>query len=332
MKLTLNPNPSLWSDSVVLVTGGAGFIGSHLLEQLVRTGATVRIADSFESGSRKNFGEVKRKVQILRTDLLEQDNCTKACNGVDIVMNLAAKVAGVEYNSTHSSEMFLKNTRIGMNMLEAARLSDVKGFLCVSSACVYSRDATVPTPEKEGFLGDPEPSNLGYGWAKRVLEIQSKLYANQYGMKIAIVRPFNTYGPRDHFGSQYGHVIPSLITKVMNGESPLRVWGNGQQTRSFVFVTDVVRGMMLAVENFVTADPINIGSSEEISISELAHLIISIAKSSVGIVFDESKPQGQPRRCPDVRKAKTVIGFESKVPLMEGLRETIDWVEKHRDT
>ena len=332
LQLTSTPNLSFWSDRVVLVTGGAGFIGSHLLEQLVKRGATVRVADSFESGSRKNLGGIQQKIQTLRTDLLEQENCAKACNGVDIVMNLAASVAGVEYNSTHSSEMFVKNTRIGINMLEAARISDVEGFLCVSSACVYSRDATVPTPEREGFLGDPEPSNLGYGWAKRVLEIQSRLYANQYGMKIAIVRPFNTYGPRDHFGSQYGHVIPSLISRVMNGENPLRVWGNGQQTRSFVFVADVVRGMMLAAEKHATADPVNIGSREELSIGELAHLIVAIAKSSVGIAFDETKPQGQPRRCPDVRKAKAVMGFESIVALRNGLTETIDWFERHRDT
>lgn len=301
------------------------------MEQLVRSGAEVRVADSFESGSRQNIGKMLAKVQILKTDLLDQENCVKACNGVDVVLNLAAKVAGVEYNSTHSSEMFVNNTRIGMNMLEAARLSDVDEFLCVSSACVYSRHATVPTPESEGFLDDPEASNLGYGWAKRVLEIQSRLYANQYGLKIAIVRPFNSYGPRDHFGNQYGHVIPMLISRVMNGESPLRVWGNGQQTRSFVFVTDVVRGMMLAIEKYATADPINIGSSEEISIGALANMIVAIAKNGVGITFDESKPQGQPRRCPDVKKARDVMGFESIVPLRDGLRETIDWFEKHKD-
>ena len=289
----------------------------------------MRVADSFESGSRENIGVGHGKVQITKTDLLDQENCVKACNGVDIVMNLAAKVAGVEYNSTHSSDMFHKNARIGMNMLEAARLSDAEEFLCVSSACVYSREATIPTPESEGFLGDPEPSNLGYGWAKRVLEVESRLYAHQYGMKIAIVRPFNTYGPRDHFGTQYGHVIPSLISRVMGEENPLRVWGNGQQTRSFVFVTDVVRGMILAMEKYAKADPVNIGSSEEVSIADLAHLIVTAANSNVGIAFDESRPQGQPRRCPNVGKAKAEMGFESIVSLKEGLRETIGWFRKH---
>jgi len=243
------------------------------VEQLVRTGARVRVADSFETGSRRNLGTIRRKIQIMKADLLAQENCVKACTGVDVVMNLAASVAGVEYNSTHSSEMFVKNTRIGMNMLEAARLSQADEFLCVSSACVYSGNAAVPTAETQGFLDDPEASNLGYGWAKRVLEVQSRLYADQYGMKIAIVRPFNTYGPRDHFGSQYGHVIPSLVSRVLDGESPLRVWGNGQQTRSFIYVTDVVRAMLLAVEKYASADPINIGSSEEISIDELARMV-----------------------------------------------------------
>ncbi len=300
------------------------------MEQLVRTGARVRVADSFETGSRRNLGTIRRKIQIMKADLLAQENCVKACTGVDVVMNLAASVAGVEYNSTHSSEMFVKNTRIGMNMLEATRLSQADEFLCVSSACVYSGNAAVPTAETQGFLEDPEASNLGYGWAKRVLEVQSRLYADQYGMKIAIVRPFNTYGPRDHFGSQYGHVIPSLVSRVLDGESPLRVWGNGQQTRSFIYVTDVVRAMLLAVEKYASADPINIGSSEEISIGELARMVLDLARSGGEIVFDDSKPRGQLRRCPDVRKAKAVIGFESMTPLKDGLEKTIEWANEHR--
>src|SRR5438128_12529820 len=135
-ELISTPKVSFWNDRVVLVTGGAGFIGSHVVEQLLKTGARVRVADSFASGSRENIRKVSGKIQIMKTDLLDQENCVKACNGVDAIMNLAAKVAGVEYNSTHSSEMLIKNTRIGMNMLEGARLSDVDEFLCVSLACV----------------------------------------------------------------------------------------------------------------------------------------------------------------------------------------------------
>ncbi|SRR6266566_1800279 len=319
---------SFWEGKTVLVTGGAGFIGSHLVESLVTMGASVRIADSFTNGSAENLKDVSESIHVVSCDLTNSSNCIEACQGVDVVMNLAAKVAGVGYNTNHSSEMFLSNVRIGMNMLEAARQTKVEKFLCVSSACVYSREAPVPTNEKDGFLLDPEPSNLGYGWAKRVLEVQSKLYAEQYAMKIAIVRPFNTYGPRDHFDSKFGHVIPSLLLRVTYGENPLVVWGDGKQTRSFVFVSDVVRGMLMSIEKYATADPINIGSDEEISIGDLAHLVVDLVGSRTKITFDPSKPKGQPRRCPDVTKAKTEIGFEAKTKLYDGLRTTISWLRE----
>ncbi len=321
-------NP-FWKGKRVLVTGGAGFIGSHLAEELVKTGAEVRVADSFANGSENNLRNVCNQIEIVRKDLANHDDCVRICSDVDIIMNLAAKVAGVAYNLHHSSEMFLTNVKIGMNMLEAARQSDSDRFLCVSSACVYSKDASVPTPEEEGFLSDPEPSNLGYGWAKRVLEVQSKLYAQQYGMKIAIVRPFNTYGPRDHFDPRYGHVIPSLLMRVLREEDPLVVWGNGKQTRSFIYVTDVVRGMILAIEEYPEADPINLGSDEEISIEELARLVVGLIRPRTRITFDESKPRGQNRRCSDVSKAKALIGFESSTKLKDGLADTVDWLRAH---
>ncbi len=318
-----------WVGKRVVVTGGAGFIGSHLVEELIRVGAQARVADSFTTGSLDNLQGVANQIEISRVDLSDFDDCIKACSNADIIMNLAAKVAGVAYNSLHSSEMFSMNVRIGMNMLEAARASNVDRFLCVSSACVYSREAKVPTPEEQGFFKEPEPSNLGYGWAKRVLEVQARLYAEQYGMKIAIVRPFNTYGPRDHFASNNNHVIPSLLTRVLAEEDPLTVWGNGKQTRSFVYVADMVRGLMLATEKYAEADPLNLGSSEEISIEGLSRMIVDLARPGTRIKFDESKPQGQPRRCPDVSKAKAKLGFESSAGIKTGLRQTLEWLREH---
>jgi len=316
---------SFWNKRRVLVTGGAGFIGSHLVERLVANGAMVRVVDSLDNGSIESLKIIENSIEWVKGDLMDPKVCAEVCAGEDTVMNLAAKVAGVAYNSKNSAEMFLNNLRIGLNVMEAARLSEADRFLVVSSACVYSRDARVPTPEEDGFVNDPEPSNLGYGWAKRALEVQGRLYAERYGMKVGIVRPFNTYGPRDHFDSESGHVVPSLIKKIDERNGPIVVWGDGRQTRAFVHVSDVVKGMMLVTEKYPVADPVNIGSGEEISIGHLARIIAYRMGSTESMVFDSSKPQGQPRRCPDLSKAKMAIGFEAEVSLEEGLKETVEW-------
>src|SRR6266581_7495664 len=225
---------SFWEGKRVLVTGGAGFIGSHLVEALSQSNAELSVVDSFENGSQSYIESALGNVELIKGDLRDFDRCLDACKDVEIVLNLAAKVAGVAYNSKHPADMFRTNLKIGMNMLEAARLCEVERFLNVSSACVYRRDSPVPTTEDEAFVGDPEPSNLGYGWAKRVLELQARLYSQEYGMQVVNVRPFNSYGPRDHFDVEAGHVIPSLIKKITDGNNPLIVWGDGSQTRSFI--------------------------------------------------------------------------------------------------
>jgi nucleoside-diphosphate-sugar epimerase len=314
-----------WYGKKVLVTGGAGFIGSHTIRAVLNRGAGVRVADSLEISTPEDLGYSIEDVEFMKTDLRNPQECTKVCSGIDVVLNLAAKVAGVAYNSVHPAEMFTSNTVIGLNMLEAARKHDIERFLVVSSACVYRRNCSVPTPETEGFLEDPEPSNLGYGWAKRLLEVQGRTYFEEYGMKIAIVRPFNTYGPRDHFDIQYGHVIPSLIRKTIEGRNPLIVWGDGSQTRSFVYVTDVVEGMLSSVERYACADPVNIGNNEEISVGDLARLIVRLSGKDTNLQFDDTKPSGQPRRAPDLTKAREKLNFEASIRLKDGLKNTIDW-------
>jgi nucleoside-diphosphate-sugar epimerase len=210
-------------------------------------------------------------------------------------------------------------------MLEAVRKNDVERCLVVSSACVYPRDCQIPTPETEGFKDDPEPSNFGYGWAKRLAEVQARTYFEEYGMKIAIVRPYNTYGPRDHFDSQTNHVIPSLIRRVHEGENPLTVWGDGNQSRAFVYVSDVVNGMLLATEKYPVGEPVNIGSLEETKIKELVGLILELSDKRPDVVFDLSKPSGQNRRCPDLSKAQRRLEYVAKVSLRAGLSKTVDW-------
>jgi GDP-L-fucose synthase len=318
-----------WKEKRVLVTGGNGFIGSHLVEELLRREAKVRVADIAGLPQLTFFGSSSSTREVIETDLTSQTAFERSCEGIDIVFHLAAKVEGVSYNSKHPAEMFRSNALINLNVLEAARKKDIDRCLIVSSACVYPRNSLIPTPETEGFKDDPEPSNFGYGWAKRMAEVQARSYFEEYGMKIAIVRPYNTYGPRDHFESQTGHVIPSLIRRVLAEENPLVVWGNGDQSRAFVYVTDIVEGMLLATEKYPVADPVNIGNVEETKIRDLVSLVLESSGKELKIVFDSNKPSGQDRRCPDLTKAQERLGYAPKVALAQGLLETVGWYRKH---
>ena len=316
---------SLWSGKKVLVTGGAGFIGSHLVEALVREGASVRAVDNLENGSLSNLESCRTKVEFLRGDLTQPETCKRAVKGIEIVCNLAARVGGIEYNMKQPATMFTSNVLINTLMLEAARSEGVERYLCVSSACVYPRNSTIPTPEAEGFKGEPESTNRAYGWAKRMAEIHAQTCAQEFGLKIAIVRPHNTYGCRDHFDPERAHVIPAILRRVFDGEEPLVVWGDGEQTRAFVYVEDVVRGMLLALEKYPEAVPLNIGTEEEIKIRDLANLIVELSGKRSRIVFDASKPSGQARRKADITRARTLIGYEPEVSLEQGLPKVVEW-------
>lgn len=316
---------SFWIKRKVLVAGGVGFIGSHLVEILVGNGADVTVVDNLENGNLKNVQKVKTKIKVIKKDLKNLAAAREACRNQEIVMNLAAKVGGIEFNKKHLGTMFRENVLINTNVLEAARLENIERFLVVSSACVYPRFCTIPTPEEDGFKDVPEPTNEGYGWAKRMAEVQGRLYAEEFGMKIGIVRPYNCYGPRDHFDPEKSHVIPALIKRIFDGEDPLVVWGDGEQSRAFLFVEDFARGLMKAIEKYPVPDPVNIGTDEEIKIKDLITLFLKISGKKPKVFFDAEKPAGQPRRNCDTRKAKEKIGFQAKVNLEEGLKKTIDW-------
>ena len=219
----------------------------------------------------------------------------------------------------------MDNIQIAKNLIEASLKNNVERFLVVSSACVYPRHCLIPTPEEEGFKDDPEPTNLGYGWAKRVMELMGRFYEMEYGMKVGIARPYNAYGPRDDFDPATSHVIPGIIRRVFEGENPLVVWGSGKQTRSFLYVEDFARGLIEVIEKYPKADPINIGTDEEITIGDLAKMIVELSGKEIEIKFDTEKPDGQPRRNCDTKKAKKLAGFEAKTKLKIGLRETILW-------
>lgn len=321
---------NFWTNRKVLITGGCGFIGSHVTEKLVEKGAKVTILDHIREEKLENIKLVRNRVKLIDGDIDNVKVAKDACLNQDVVINMAARVGGIEYNYTHQGSILRENLLIACNMIEAARLAKVDRFLQVSSACVYPKDAVIPTPEEEGVRGEPEPTNGGYGWGKRMSEQLCKYYVEEYGMRIGIVRPYNCYGPRDRFDPKLSHVIPALIKRVFDGENPLVVWGSGNQTRAFLYVEDLASGIVLAAEKYCVPDPINLGTDEEVSIKELIGMILKITGLQRNIVFDTTKPDGSPRRNSDNRKAKKVIGFRAKTTLFDGLKKTIEWYLKER--
>ena len=324
-------NKDFWLNKKVLVTGGTGFIGSHVVENLVKKGASVSVMDNMQNGKIKNIRYLKDKIKFIKGDCTNPDDALKACRNQEVVMNLAARVGGIEYNRTHQATMLRDNLLIGTIMIEAARKVEAERFLVVSSACVYPRECSVPTPESEGFLDEPEPTNGGYGWAKRMAEKLGMYYAQEFGMKVGIVRPYNCYGPRDHFDPETSHVIPALIRRVLDGENPVKVWGSGNQTRAFLYVEDLAEGMIRSIEKYPVPDPINLGTDKEISIIDLIKKIVEISGLNPKIEFDTTKPDGSPRRNSDNKKAKEKVGFTPKVKLAEGLKKTISWYKQYRN-
>lgn len=316
-----NGTNGYWCGRTVLVTGADGFIGSHLTERLVREGAIVTAL--VRGNTVRNIRHLKRQISIVSGDCSDIPFATKACQGQEVVFNLAAHVGGIEYNRANGETLLRDNQAVAVGMLSGAWNAGVERFLVVSSACVYPHDAVVPTSETEGHRGEPEPTNSGYGWAKRIAELFGMRYASQYGMKVGIVRPYNAYGPRDHFDPTTSHVIPALVRRICDGEDPIVVWGSGRQTRAFLYVEDIVEGMMRAIERYPVPDPVNLGTDEEISIADLVRLIIELTGSRARVVFDPSKPDGSPRRNSDNTKATEKIGFVPSTPLVEGLRRTI---------
>ena len=308
---------NFYKNKKVLVTGGTGFIGSFVCEQLLLRKAKIIV--TFRNNNFENISHIKNSIKLIKANLLDFGDAKRATRGVDIVLNLASKVAGIQYNIDHPVEMFGDNVTIAKNMIEASYRNNVERFLVVSSACVYPRFASVPTKETEGFLDDPEPTNLGYGWAKRVAELMGRFYFQEYAMKVAIARPYNAYGPRDNFDPEVSHVIPGILKRVFDDESPLVVWGSGKQTRSFLYVEDFARGLIETAEKY----PI-----EEVTIGNLAKMIIEISNKKTKIRFDTARPDGQPRRNCDTKKALDKVNFKAQIRLRDGLERTIEWYKK----
>jgi len=319
-----------WKNRKVVVTGGCGFLGSYLTEELVSSGAQVTVVDNLEAGILDNIASVADRVRFMQEDLSDLDACLRASDGADVIMHLAGRVRGVGYSSTHHGEMLYKNTVIQLNMLEAARQKKVPRFLTVSSSCVYPDEAHAPIPELPVTLGLPESSNEGYGWAKRIAELQAQYYFNEYGIETAIVRPTNACGSRYPWrGEQNSFVMPTLVKKIMDGVDPLVVWGNGQQRRNFLHASDIARLFMIVTERYACAKPVNIGYEQDTSIAELVALICKITGRNPKIVFDTSKPTGCLRKCVDSTLLRNVSdGYVPRISLEQTIQEMIAWYHR----
>ncbi|MEM2117719.1 MAG: GDP-L-fucose synthase [Candidatus Bathyarchaeia archaeon] len=308
-----------WSDKKILITGGAGFLGSHLVEKLTK-----------EKGvDRTNIRIPRSRVMDLRI----WETCLEAVKDVDIVIHLAAKVGGIGYNVKNPAILFYDNAIMGIQLMEAARREGVEKFVAIGTVCAYPK--FTPVPFKEEFLwnGYPEETNAPYGLAKKVLLVQAQAYRNQYGFNAIYLLPVNLYGPRDNFDLESSHVIPALIRKFVdatsNKQDEVVVWGTGKASREFLYVEDAAEAIILATERYNKPDPINIGSGKEMTIRNLVNLIAELTGYKGKIVWDTSKPDGQPRRCLDTSKAKKEFGFEAKTDFREGLRRTIEWYKQN---
>jgi GDP-L-fucose synthase len=324
---------NFWEGKKVLVTGGAGFVGSHVTEQLCRLNATVRVADNFSTGKREFLNSVRDQIEVIEVDLRVPEQAAQAVEGQQVVLNLAGFIAGIGYNANRQTDFFVNNMLLQKWPLLAARDAEVQLFSQVSSACVYPVDVPVPTPESSIDMGPPEPSNQGYGWGKRMGEQLAQYVSRESKMQVAILRFFNIYGPRDCFDIEKAHVIPALVDRCLSGVETINVWGSGNQTRSFVYVSNIADLILEVTEKYPVADPINLGTPTETSMRELIQMIVEIAGSSAKIHFDTSKPEGYARRAPDLTKLYRVLGrVPEAVSLRNGLELVIDYRRTTRHT
>jgi GDP-L-fucose synthase len=302
-----------WASKKVLVTGGAGFLGSHLVDQLRARGCRWIYAP------RSQVYDL-RELAAIRSLLDDSDP--------DIVIHLAARVGGIGANRLHPAEFFYDNLMMGVPLLHESWRHGVEKFVAIGTVCAYPKFAPVPFREEDFWEGYPEETNAPYGLAKKMLLVQAQAYRQQYGFRAIYLIPVNLYGPRDNFDLETSHVIPALIRKCMEAKKvggPLMVWGTGTPTREFLYVEDAAEGIALAAERYDGADPVNLGSGAEIRIGDLVHLIAGLTRFEGEIIWDASKPDGQPRRRLDTTKAMQLFGFQAATPLEEGLRRTIEW-------
>jgi GDP-L-fucose synthase len=325
---------SFFAGRDVLVLGGSGFIGSHVTEQLLSLGAKPLVLTRQDDPV--FLRHLRGELRLIKGSLRDAEITRAATAQASVVMNMAANVAGLEYNAKHPASIFMDNLSVFMSSITAAVDVGVERYLVTSSACVYPRHCSVPTPEEEGFKDSPEPTNAGYGWAKRMEEFLGGAVAQEYGLSVAIGRPYNAYGPRDNFDPTSSHVIPALIRKAIAAEGDVfEVWGDGTHSRDFLYVDDFARGLIEVTARYPQAEAVNLGAAMECTIRQVAETIAAEVSTQTGrLVRPNFNPQGltgQPRRACDTTKAEATIGYKAMVPLQTGLSRTVDWYLTHEN-
>jgi GDP-L-fucose synthase len=309
------------SDKTIVVTGGAGFLGSAVVRQLLRLGVA---PERVVVVRRKDFDlvheeQVKRLFDIHRPD---------------VVIHLAAVVGGIGANRKHPGKFYYQNLMMGALLMEHARLAGLEKFVAIGTICAYPKFTPVPFREDDLWAGYPEETNAPYGIAKKNLLVQAQAYRAEYGFNAVYLLPVNLYGPGDNFDPETSHVIPALIRKCLDavdrGQSSVEIWGTGKATREFLYIEDAAEGVVLATERLETSDPVNLGAGFEISIKDLAELIARLTGFEGQLVWNTSQPDGQPRRSLETSRAEAMFGFKARTTFEEGLARTIDWYRLQR--
>ena len=332
---------TFWRDKRVIVTGGAGFLGSFVVDKLRQRGAAEIIVPRSRDYDLREVEAIRRL--LGRTGFGKRDSGFGKSNGhaangdssivndqskIDIVIHLAANVGGIGANRAHPAEFFYNNLMMGVQLLHECWQAGVAKFVALGTVCAYPKFAPIPFRETDLWNGYPEETNAPYGLAKKMMLVQSQTYREQYGYNSIFLLPVNLYGPRDNFDPATSHVIPALIRKCVEaqarGEREIVAWGDGSPTREFLYVEDAAEGILLAAERYNDSQPVNLGSSYEISIKELTETIARVVGFEGAIVWDTSKPNGQPRRKLDTSQARELFGFESQICFEDGLRHTVE--------
>lgn len=311
--------PSFWKDKRVVVTGGAGFLGSFVVDQLRAKGCEQVVVPR------------SRDYDLVQMDAVKQlYGDTKP----DVVIHLAARVGGIGANQANPGRFFYDNLMMGAQLIEVGRQQGLKKFVATGTICAYPKFAPIPFKEDDIWNGYPEETNAPYGLAKKMMLAQSQAYRQQYGFNSIVLFPVNLYGPRDNFDLETSHVIPALIRKCVSakeeGRDRIILWGDGSPTREFLYVEDAAEGIILAAEQYDGDLPINLGTGEEVRIHDLATMIAAEVGFTGQIQWDATKPNGQPRRCLDVSRAKQLFGFQARHNLRDGLKKTVQWFQSNR--
>jgi len=314
------------TQKTIAVTGGAGLIGSFLVDQLVATNANIVVIDDFSKGTLNNLKQSMDKIEIREGNLEDPSFAQDSIVGCDVVYHLASRAYGVGYGQGHHLEIMAHNERISTNIIDALDKHRPEHALITSSSCVYDDNGPATIPELPLFLDEPERVNKGYGWAKRFLEQKSVLLSEETGIPITIVRPFNIYGERYRWVGQYSQAIPMLVKRILDGENPVLVWGSGNQRRSYIHAHDCARMMMGLVNSGYTESPVNIGTEETISIKDLVLLICDVANLEPELTFDLTKPEGRSIKSSNTQLFQSVLNeFEFNISLNDGLKRMLGW-------